>query len=256
MHKMSKTFFQSGPTKEQVSLHLPANFSNLHWFSHLSLRRLLPCSRLYKTSFNLHNLSRTSSSLPSLTKPSFNLHNLSKTSSSLSSLPKTSFSSNLLRRWDSFSSNKTNLRPAIINLAPKPSSLSLKCKHSLASRTYKHLDRLAPALTCLLNSPSRSNSVINTSRSLICLVARLPILCNGPNLHSFSSSSPYSRLGKIRFNPNSKSTVQIPSNFNKWASLGSSAQLVALRTTLTLNYSAGYKLTRLHNHNKIHMLIV
>ena len=70
MHRMSKTFFQSGPIKEQVPLLRPAKFGNPHRLSHLDLSRLLLCSRLSKTSFTLHNLPRTSSSLPSLPKTS------------------------------------------------------------------------------------------------------------------------------------------------------------------------------------------
>ena len=171
MHRMSKTFFQSGPIKEQVPLLRPDKFGNPHRLSHLDLSRLLLCSRLSKTSFTLHNLPRTSSSLPSLQR-----------------------------------------------------------KHSLASRTGKHLDRVAPTLTCFLNQ-WHSNSVIN---SRICLGPRLP----RPKLHSLSS-------------------VKIPNKFKKRVCLGNSNQLVAISISLTLNNSAGnHKLTRLSNHNKKHMLIV
>jgi hypothetical protein len=99
-HRMSKTFFQSGPSKLQVPLLRPAKSSNPHRLSHLDLSRLLPWGRISKTSFNLHNPSRTSSNLPSLHKTS--------SSSNLHGQPKTS--SILLLRWVSYSRIKTSLR--------------------------------------------------------------------------------------------------------------------------------------------------
>ncbi len=209
---------------------------------------------LSKTSFNMHNLSRTSCnlssklktsssySLPSLSKTSVNLHSLSRTSCSLPSLHKTSFSTNLP------SKHKTSSSYNMHSLSRTRTSLpSLQLKHSLASRTGKHLYRLAPTLTSLLNQ----------WRSKISLVTRLSILCNRPNLHSFSSNSPDPGLCNNSSNPNSKSTVQITNHIHKRACLGNSLQLVAISSSLTVHNSAGNnKITRLSNHNKRHMLIV
>ena len=160
----------------------------------------------------------------------------------------------------------------IVNLAPRLHNLSLKRKHSLVSRTCKHLDRLLPKLTSLLNQCHSSNSPTNSSHSnissssRISLGTRLPNLCNSLNLYSFSSSkrlarwtsiayhqnqrhskcsshhssSPHSSLCNNSSNPNSKLSVQITNHIHKRACLGYSNQLVAI-TSLTLHNSAGNK---------------